>query len=299
MPNILIVDDEPVQRELAYCLLSQDPDIQAYFADSGEGALHQIAKEMPDLVLTDLRMPGMDGLDLVRKVQEDYPSLPVVLMTSYGSEQLAVRALTAGAASYVPKTDLAESLVDTVEQVLSVAQARKRRGLIFRCIRSNETDLELDNDPDLITPLVGLFQENLQRLSFGDESIRTRVGIALMEAVSNAMYHGNLEVSSALRKEDQVQYYKLVEERRRQEPYASRCIHINARETPEQITYVVRDSGSGFRAADLPDPTAPKNLLRLGGRGLLLMRSFMDSVQFNERGNEITLMKRCRTAGQG
>jgi len=128
MPNILIVDDEPVQRELAYCLLSQDPDIQAYFADSGEGALHQIAKEMPDLVLTDLRMPGMDGLDLVRKVQEDYPSLPVVLMTSYGSEQLAVRALTAGAASYVPKTDLAESLVDTVEQVLSVAQARKRRG---------------------------------------------------------------------------------------------------------------------------------------------------------------------------
>jgi anti-sigma regulatory factor (Ser/Thr protein kinase) len=102
-----------------------------------------------------------------------------------------------------------------------------------------------------------------------------------------------------LRKEDQVQYYMLVEGRRRQEPYASRRIHINARETPEQITYVVRDAGSGFRAADLPDPTAPKNLLRLGGRGLLLMRSFMDSVQFNERGNEITLMKRCRIAGQG
>ena len=293
MPNILIVDDQQLHRELAFQFLSRIPGMKGIFAESGEEALHQIALETPDLVLTDLRMPGMDGLDLVRKVQEAYASLPVILMTSYGSEQLAVRAMAAGAASYVPKADLADSLADTVQQVLSVAQARRHREMIFHCIRSTETDLELANDPELIPPLVGFFQDNLHRIGFGDECMRTRVGIALMEAVSNAMFHGNLEVSSALRKEDQADYHRLVEERRHREPYASRRVRLSARETSEQISYTINDSGPGFRPADLPDPTAPENLLRLNGRGLFLMRTFMDSVQFNERGNEITLTKKC------
>ncbi len=296
MTNFLIVDDEKLHQELAFHFLSRLPDVKACFASSGEEALHQIAMETPDLVLTDLRMPGMDGLDLVRKVQEDFPSLPVIIMTSYGSEQLAVRALEAGAASYVPKTDLAESLADTVLRVLSVTQARKRRELIFQCIRSSETSLELENDPELISPLVGFFQENLQRLGFGDESTRTRIGIAMMEAVSNGMFHGNLEVSSSLRRENQVEYYQIVERRRQEEPYASRRLRINARETSEQITYAVKDCGPGFCPTDLPDPTAPENLLRLSGRGLLLMRTFMDNVEFNGSGNEITLMKRNRPA---
>jgi CheY-like chemotaxis protein/anti-sigma regulatory factor (Ser/Thr protein kinase) len=291
MPTILIVDDEQIQQEITFRFLQPLPDVHALFAESGEDALSQIKNQPPDLVLTDLRMPGMNGLDLVRKITEDYPHLPVILMTSYGSERLAVRALMIGAASYVPKTDLAQSLADTVEQVLTVAQARRRRALIFKCIKSSETRLDLDNDPELIPPLVGFFQNNLQRLGFGDESTRTRIGMALMEAGSNAMLHGNLEVSSELRKDSQADYLALVEERRRQEPYCSRRLYITAREIPDQTTYTVEDAGPGFNPESLSDPTTPENVLRLSGRGLLLIRTFMDTVKFNERGNQITMIK--------
>ena len=61
--------------------------------------------------------------------------------------------------------------------------------------------------------------------------------------------------------------------------------------TPSTITYIIRDEGPGFDHTDLPNPTDPENLTKLSGRGLLLIRTFMDHVEFNNTGNEITLVK--------
>src|SRR5262245_47382431 len=120
MPSILIVDDDPVHRDLAGRYLEKVPELRILDATNGREALESIGAHPPDLVLTDIYMPGMDGLDLVANIHEEYPWLPVVLMTSYGSEQLAVRALAAGAASYVPKSALKDDLPRTVQQVLDV-----------------------------------------------------------------------------------------------------------------------------------------------------------------------------------
>ena len=64
---------------------------------------------MPALVLTDLIMPEMNGLELVKAIREHHPFVPVILMTSKGNEEIAVQALQGGAASYVPKSQLAET----------------------------------------------------------------------------------------------------------------------------------------------------------------------------------------------
>ena len=63
-------------------------------------------------------------------------------------------------------------------------------------------------------------------------------------------------------------------------------------ETRHIAAFAIEDQGPGFDVAKVPDPTCPENLFRVGGRGLLLIRSFMSSVHFNERGNKITLVKR-------
>ena len=59
-----------------------------------------------------------------------------------------------------------------------------------------------------------------------------------------------------------------------------------------EAVFVVRDEGPGFDPNSLPDPTDPENLLKPSGRGIMLIRTFMDAVSFNEKGNEVTMVKR-------
>ena len=86
------------------------------FASGGKEALQTLDRELPQLILTDLIMPDMDGLELVQQVRDRFPSIPMILMTAFGSEEAAMRALRAGAANYIPKKDLARDLVETVQE---------------------------------------------------------------------------------------------------------------------------------------------------------------------------------------
>ena len=115
--------------------------------------------------------------------------------------------------------------------------------------------------------------------------------MGLGEAFANAMFHGNLELSSSLRETDADAYHHLAQQRRRQSPYKDRRIEIEVRLERDRAEFVVRDGGRGFDPSTLPDPTDPANLDKVTGRGILLMRSFMDEVIYNARGNEVTMIK--------
>jgi CheY-like chemotaxis protein/anti-sigma regulatory factor (Ser/Thr protein kinase) len=292
MTTILVVDDDAVDREAAERCLDSVDDLRILHAEDGKRALELVAAgPVPDLVLTDLRMPGMDGLQLVAGLQEDYPALPVVLMTSQGSEKIAVQALKAGASSYVPKNELKESLLDTIHQVLEVAESKRLQRRILAYLAVGETRFELVNDPGLIFPLVGYFQDGLARLGFGNESVRTQVGMALMEGLSNAMIHGNLEVGSDLRHTDRERYDALIESRRKESPYADRRVRCTSRISSDRVEYTITDEGPGFDPDTLPDPTAADNVLAVSGRGVWLIRTFMDVVEYNDSGNRLTMVK--------
>ncbi len=290
--KLLIVDDNPVDRELAVRSVRSLESLEVLEAENGEQALALLAEHAPDLVLTDLRMPEMDGLTLVQQVRERFPLVPVILMTAQGSEQIAARALQAGAASYVPKADLPKFLAEAVQQQLAMSLARRERAGVLSYLRSSEVRFELVTDPGLISPLVAYLQDDLVRTGFGDDQIRSQIGIALFEALSNAMIHGNLEVSSELRGEGSEPYHRLIEERRQAEPWASRRVYCRAERSAAGVGYVVRDEGPGFDRSSYPDPTDAGNMLKAQGRGLFLIHAFMDEVEYNEAGNELRLFKR-------
>jgi anti-sigma regulatory factor (Ser/Thr protein kinase) len=237
-------------------------------------------------------MPEMDGLELVVEVRKNFPLVPIILMTAFGSEEIAIQALQKGAASYVPKRNLAQDLAETTENVLSLATATRSQQRLLECLTQTEEQFLLDNDATLIPPLIGFLQENITRMGLCDEIGRIRVSIALQEGLLNAMQHGNLEVASELKEKDEKGFQTLLGQRRREKPYMTRRVYVTARESPAEATYVIRDEGPGFDPSKLPDPTDPSNLDRVSGRGLLLIRTFMDKVHHNKAGNEITMVKR-------
>ncbi len=235
----------------------------------------------------------MDGLALVERVREEHPKVPVVLMTGNGSEEIALQALKAGAASYVPKRNLATDLVAALEQVVSASKTDDRRARALGCLAGRASRFVLDNDPELVQPLLAMFREDILAVGLCDQTEVTRVGIALEEALLNAIYHGNLGVSSGLKQEgDGSAFYRLAAERRAEAPYADRRVRVGVRVSADAATFVIADDGPGFDISALPDPTDPENLIRPSGRGILFMRMFMDDVRYNPTGNRVTLVKR-------
>jgi len=297
MTTVLVVDDSAVDRRLAGGLLEKQSSLHVSYAADGHEALRQLEASLPDLVLTDLQMPEMTGLELVDAIVRRHPQLPVVLMTAQGSEQIAVEALHRGASSYVPKSSLAESLVSTVMNVLTVSRADESYDRMMTCLEESRWSFVLDNDYTLIGPLVQLFRKTVLGMGLCDETTQLQVGIALEEALLNALYHGNLELAA----DDLANLgYDLnhahepnaVEERRKLAPYSGRKIQLEAQISRSEARFTVRDQGPGFDHKSLPDPMEALGQEGWHGRGLTHMRLFMDDVTFNDRGNEVTLIKR-------
>jgi CheY-like chemotaxis protein/anti-sigma regulatory factor (Ser/Thr protein kinase) len=298
MPTVLVVDDAAVDRKLVGGLLAKGKDLRVEFATSGEEALVRLQTDRPALIVTDLVMPGMSGLDLVAQVAQRHPEIPVVLMTGKGSEETAVKALQAGAASYVPKSVLHQHLLTTVQDVLDMVRERHSQARLMGSLKRGQFQFGLGNDPSLIPSLINHVQSLITSVGLCDEASIIRVCIALEEALRNAMFHGNLELTSEQREGDSAEYQRLIDERTSAEPFSSRVLEVTVEVTPSSGRFVIRDQGPGFDPSNLPDPTDPENLEKVSGRGLLLMRTFMDEVTFNKSGNQVTMIKRCGTAGE-
>jgi two-component system response regulator AtoC len=129
--SILVVDDDPAMRHLLSVILT-DHGWEARAVASAEDALREIELRDPDLVLTDVRMPGMDGLALLREIQRRRPDLTVIVMSAYGAQEAAIEAMKAGAYDYLSKPFRRDEVV----LVLRKAEERERLARENRRLRT-------------------------------------------------------------------------------------------------------------------------------------------------------------------
>ncbi len=293
MTRFLVVDDSSLARQIIGDLLKKAFNASVVEASDGLEAIRFLETQGPfDLILSDLQMPNMDGLALLSVVRQRFPTNPFVILTAFGSEEVAVQAITAGAASYIPKQSVKTRLQDVVRTVLTASTRRKVRERLTRCLVSHDLEFRLSNDRELISAVVAELQEIGQSCGAFDDQELTRIGVALEESLVNAMIHGNLEISSELRSRDDDAFEQMILARQNAEPYRSRRIQVSCKFTPIDVRFVIVDEGPGFDIDSIPDPRDPQNFLKPSGRGLLLIRSFMDDVYHNSAGNSITIVKR-------
>ncbi len=291
MAKVLIVDDSPVDLRLASGLLRDLPDVEVESVANGRAALESIQRNIPDLALIDILMPEMSGVELVEEIRGQFPQVATVLMTSRGNEDAAIQALFKGATSYVPKRELANELARTIDSVLQSTKRVRSQQRLMSCLTETSSKFRLENDCQLIAPLVGHIQELLSHVGFGDETDRMQVGVALDEALANAVYHGNLEINSDIREKSGKEFQRVVEQRCLEPPYCDRRVLVEAAISSGKASFTITDEGKGFDPSALPDPTDAANLENITGRGILLMRTFMDSVKFSPTGKSVTMIK--------
>lgn len=290
MTRILIAEDSPTQATQIRIML-EEAGYEAVTAKDGLQALELLEQQTCDVVLTDLHMPNMNGLQLVEEVRRRYESIPVILITHDGTETIAAEALQKGAASYIPKRYMQSTLFPTLRGIVELLEAQKSRQQILNTLVESRSKFLLNNNQELVPPLVQHLETELRTFGYGDETGLFQISMALTEAVLNAMDHGNLQLSSELRADGEA-YAALRSERCESAPYKDRRVRLTVEITSEQVQLIVADEGPGFDPAIIPDPTDPENLMRENGRGLMLIFSFMDEVSHNASGNEITMIKR-------
>ena len=290
--RILIVDDSPIDRRLVEFFLRKGiVDASVSSTDNGQKALDAIVSEIPDLIITDLQMPGMNGLEFVEHLHARRCMTPVILLTGAGTQELAIRALKTGAVSYVPKGGIDKHLVETVKHVLSVSRWQRNPGRVLTKLDLLDSHFTLENDVSSIPPLIACLQEQLEAIRFSDQLQIIRIGMAIDESLKNAIFHGNLE----LRQTDEAFFSQFAMERQRVEPYASRRVKLTCHLSCTEACFVVTDDGVCDNPIERQRLTSEIDLEHIEGRGQLLINSFMDEVTQNSKGNEITMTKRVLT----
>ncbi len=141
MNRILIVDDEQSMRELLSIMLRKE-GFDVVTADNGESAIKAVQADIYDLVITDIRMPNIDGIDLLRAVKEISPETVVIVITAYATTETAVDALKLGAYDYITKPFKNEEIKLVVQKALEKRLLRKENILLRREI---ETRVGFDN----------------------------------------------------------------------------------------------------------------------------------------------------------
>lgn len=288
MLHVLFIDDAEGSRSAVEPILISGGKYSVGFAANADETRTALKTQTAAVVINMAATTKVS--DVVGIIREDHSYIPILLISAKGHERAAYAALKKGASSYVPQDLLEEELLPTLKDLLEYSQQEHCHIRMLKQMAEVHCKFVLENDRALIPPLVGYLQEHIGRAGICDAAELARVGIALDEALSNALHHGNLELDSSLREHGD-KYQKLAAKRIRQQPYCDRQLRVEATITQQVAEIMIHDEGPGFNPASLPDPRAPDNLEKVSGRGVLLMRTFMDEVSFNAKGNCVVLRK--------
>ncbi|CAN5519663.1 response regulator transcription factor [soil metagenome] len=119
MPHVLLVDDHQIMRQGLKALLSDQADFTVTEAETGRDAVGQASEGTPDVIVMDLAMPGLNGIDATRQIHKANPNIKVIALSAHSDKRMITEALRAGACGYVPKDAAFEELSNAIRQVLA------------------------------------------------------------------------------------------------------------------------------------------------------------------------------------
>jgi len=290
--NIVVIDDEEMVRFSLRKKLSKF-GYNVIALDRAEDALYLIksGEQKIDFVITDIRLRKMDGIELLRHVSMLETPVPV-LLTGQGNVDDAVKALRYGACDFIPKPLEVNEVASIIRGVLK----RKQEEMIMfdfgQYVTYEKIELKLPADLDLGNMVSFQLASYLPGIGICNKATAENVSLCLREAISNAMFHGNLELSSDIRERDGIKAYNEEADRRKQDQVlGARRVTVRYELNPEYVEYIVQDEGRGFDATNLPDPRDPENFFKKSGRGILIIKIHMDEVEWNSTGNTIRMRK--------
>ena len=294
--SILIVDDEQIIRNVLKRKLEQTTPYKVFTADDGTTGLEVFRNEHIDLVISDLLMSQMNGIDLLRNLRQIEPTIPVIIITGYGTLDDAIAAIHLGAEDFIKKPFDINEVIETIEKTFRKQAEEADQREIIKFIGYEDIKLEIPTNFEYLNICINYIFSHLRaRWLVSDEDLHD-VKVSLYEALMNAFEHGNLEITG----DEKAKYLEISQhawkefllDRIADERFMNRMIFVELTISEERMTVKVRDEGNGFDFVSRTQDIDPEELFRSSGRGLLLIQSLMDDLSFAEQGREIRITKK-------
>jgi two-component system, NtrC family, response regulator AtoC len=195
LPSIAVVDDEPViRRTVAEFLRDQEYPVRTF--ESGRDLIESFANEAADIVISDIKMPGMDGFELLRYLCENHPTTEVVLITAYGDMKNAVRALREGAFDFFTKPIKLSELMMSIERTRRFHQLRREKDHYRNQLQKLSRDTENQYSIDRIIGSSGAINQVKKLITTLQDTDATTVLVVGesgtgKELVARAIHHGS------------------------------------------------------------------------------------------------------------
>lgn len=247
-------------RRLDVCGLSgvlvEGPNVFAQGVDEERCAVAVIDADFPEEgLLSLLRTEVLGGTGAV----------PVIAVLSKPSPHLEIELLSAGAYDVVVEPVGIEAMADKIAQAAACHQAALEAMDLRRGIRKR-LDMDLPSECTMVHRVVCYVVREARDFGFEGRHLRTAIPLALTEALVNAVKHGNDEA-------------------------ADKRVGLSVDIDVDGVTMTVWDEGEGFDPASIPESIRPEDILKESGRGIFLIRAYMDEVEFSEDGRRIRMKK--------
>jgi DNA-binding response OmpR family regulator len=290
--RVLIVDDQEVLRTLLSRYMTRE-GFEPVEAEDGKAAIDLYRSVNPTVVLSDIVMPGIDGLGVLREIRAMDPAAAVILMTGYGNEEILLEALRGGAVNFFKKPFDFHEVLSVVGSVARQRLAPDPTPFHSAHLVEETKRFEFTAADTQIQPMINQIALHLGAVAETSDIIHLKIGIE--EMIRNAVEHGHLGITGEEKHralEDGV-FGELVRRRLQSGDNAARKIALSSRLSADELVVTIADQGEGFDWRSLPAVSA-ESFSRYNGRGILLTRIYFDEVRYNDRGNEVTLRKRRR-----
>lgn len=288
--RILIVEDEEVNLRLMEGMLVHLGH-QLLLARSGKEALKKINKFQPDIVILDILMPKISGIEVLKHIRTKDTGTIVIMVTASNKEEHAIESLRLGANNYLKKPVNYDDLVPLIHKYNSAIQKKTTERQILNRMISKKLTMEIENDLQLIAK-VAKYLANETSSIFSDDDVLS-VNIALLELLVNAFEHGNLgidytEKSKAIREK---RLDHLYEERLADSRYNKRKIHIEFTLEKDFCEWIISDEGDGF---DISHFSILSEDVRDNehGRGIFISKMHLDELEYLDNGKKVRALKK-------
>lgn len=261
--RILIVDGNAELRGvLSDALREQGHEVVAT-GDRAEAVGREDLEEF-DLVISDLTEDAAGGIEIISELKRKRLFVPIVVSSHEAQQHGVVKAFKLGASNYLQKPYDREELRSIVEKTLGYKLRFIEDVKVLPFVRER-IEFELPSDLSLMNGVLHYLIERASALGVIKPD-SSNLFIALDEAFVNAVKHGN-------------------------EGDPKKLVRITADLSTREARFTIEDEGAGFNVKEIPDPLDPSNLFKTSGRGVLLIYNIMDVVEYNERGNRLTMVK--------